>query len=109
MSGQQVTVQADTREFREALESLAEFLELTLQVRDGILHLLDTPGDLLSVQLYRPAAPDAHPLRAAFEPTQRLRDLVTAVRAGNIQLHAIKEAAHAPAYPVATQVPEIDS
>lgn len=107
MSGQ-VTVQADTREFREALESLTEFLDLTLQIRDGVLHLLDTPGDLLSVQLHRPAAPDAHPLRAAFEPTQRLRDLVTAVRAGNVQLHAIKEAAHATAYPATTQTPEVN-
>ncbi|GHG37838.1 hypothetical protein GCM10017784_35410 [Deinococcus indicus] len=108
MSGEQVTVQADTREFREALESLTEFLELTLQVCDGVLHLLDAPGDLLSVQLYRPAAPDAHPLRAAFEPTQRLRDLVTAVRAGNVQLHVIKEAAHATAYPATAQTPEVN-
>lgn len=92
MSGEQVTVQADTREFREALETLGEFLTLAREARVSVMHLLDTPGDLLDVQLHRPSEPGG-PARAVFEPTRNLRDLTVLIRAGNAQLRAIRDAA----------------
>ena len=86
-----VTVTLDAQETLAGLESLTEFLERTLQIRNGLLHLLDSPGNVGSLNFHDLAAPATSPLRAAFQPTQGFLDLVTAVRAGNIHLRTIEE------------------
>jgi len=59
------------------------------QLRELVLDLLDDPEQLVRFDIDRSAA-SAGELRVALQPSNRLLDLVAALRAGNWDLHGVQ-------------------
>lgn len=87
-------ITVDTDDLQANVDSLAEFLGLVLDIRHGLIDLFDAPSHVLRVRVDRLPVSGAGELRAALQPTQAFDDLVTAIRAGTVQLRAIKDAVH---------------
>ena len=78
------TIRADTSPLLEALSTLRDFLhagKFPLQLFDGVLNLLDTPGKLSRITSITTAGTG---ITIRFEPADILFALVTALRTGNL-------------------------
>ena len=78
------TIRTDTTPLLEALSILSDFLharEFPLQLFDGVLNLLDSPGKLSRITSITTVGTG---ITIRFEPADVLFALVTALRTGNL-------------------------
>ena len=77
-------IKTDTTPLLEALSTLSDFLhagELPLQLFDGVVNLLDSPGKLSRITSITTVGTG---ITIRFEPADVLLALVTALRRGNL-------------------------
>ena len=93
-----ISLSADAAPLCADLALLAEAADRSLQVRQRLLDLLDAGAQLVCVDREPLCAGAAGELRVAVELGNGLRDLVAAVRAGNVDGLAV-EHVHGRSFP----------